>query len=77
MNQLGSLRKVNLLFNSLPFKFSSFILVLENGTLTNASDIWSFAILLWELFTRRIPFAEFTPMQCGLKVFANSFFSCE
>ncbi|CAM4853254.1 unnamed protein product [Rotaria socialis] len=42
--------------------------VLENGTLTNASDIWSFAILLWELFSRRIPFSDLTPMQCGLKI---------
>ncbi|CAF1381821.1 unnamed protein product [Adineta steineri] len=42
--------------------------VLENGILTNASDIWSFAILLWELFTRRIPFNDLTPMQCGLKI---------
>ncbi|CAF0817952.1 unnamed protein product [Adineta ricciae] len=41
---------------------------LENGTFTNASDIWSFAILLWEIFTRRIPFGDFTPMQCGLKI---------
>ncbi|UJR14780.1 hypothetical protein I4U23_001768 [Adineta vaga] len=40
----------------------------ENGIFTNASDIWSFAILLWELFTRRIPFGDFTPMQCGLKI---------
>jgi serine/threonine protein kinase len=45
------------------------IAVLENGILTNASDIWSFAILLWELFTHYIPFGDLTPMECGLKVF--------
>ena len=43
--------------------------VLENGILTNASDIWSFAVLLWELFTHRIPFSDLSPMQCGVKVF--------
>ena len=48
--------------------------VLENGLLTNASDIWSFAVLLWELYTRRVPFADLTSMQCGLKV-ANEFVS--
>ncbi|CAF2525171.1 unnamed protein product [Rotaria sp. Silwood2] len=42
--------------------------VLENGIFTNASDIWSFAILLWELFACRIPFDDLTPMQCGLKI---------
>lgn len=31
-------------------------------------DMWSFAILLWELSTREIPFAEFSPMEIGLKV---------
>ena len=41
---------------------------MENGSFSNASDIWSYAILLWELFTRRIPFDNFTPMQCGLKI---------
>ena len=48
------------------------ILVLQDGVFTNASDIWSFAIILWELFTRRIPFDDLTPMQCGLKVNCHS-----
>ncbi|KAL9901904.1 integrin-linked protein kinase [Glossina fuscipes] len=33
-----------------------------------ACDMWSFAILLWELTTREIPFAEWSPMECGMKV---------
>ncbi|XP_065210633.1 integrin-linked protein kinase-like [Planococcus citri] len=31
-------------------------------------DMWSFAILLWELSTREIPFADFSPMEIGMKV---------
>lgn len=33
-----------------------------------ASDMWSFAILLWELATRQVPFAELSPMEIGMKV---------
>jgi len=33
-----------------------------------ASDMWSYAILLWELSTREVPFAELSPMECGMKV---------
>uniref|UniRef100_A0A1A9VYN9 Protein kinase domain-containing protein n=3 Tax=Glossina TaxID=44049 RepID=A0A1A9VYN9_GLOAU len=33
-----------------------------------ACDMWSFAILLWELTTREIPFAEWSPMECGMKI---------
>ncbi|XP_075161088.1 integrin linked kinase [Haematobia irritans] len=33
-----------------------------------ASDMWSFAVLLWELTTREIPFAEWSPMECGMKI---------
>lgn len=33
-----------------------------------AADMWSFAILLWELFTRQVPFAEFPPMEVGMKI---------
>ncbi|OTF75987.1 hypothetical protein BLA29_013067 [Euroglyphus maynei] len=32
------------------------------------SDMWSFAILLWELTTRQVPFAEFPPMEIGMKI---------
>lgn len=33
-----------------------------------ASDMWSFAVLLWELATREVPFADLPPMECGMKV---------
>jgi len=33
-----------------------------------ASDMWSFAVLLWELATREVPFAELSPMEVGMKV---------
>lgn len=32
--------------------------------------MWSFAVLLWELATRQVPFAELSPMEAGLKVCA-------
>ncbi|CAG0887301.1 unnamed protein product [Darwinula stevensoni] len=33
-----------------------------------AADMWSYAILLWELATRQVPFAEYSPMEAGMKV---------
>uniref|UniRef100_A0A0B7A2V3 Protein kinase domain-containing protein n=1 Tax=Arion vulgaris TaxID=1028688 RepID=A0A0B7A2V3_9EUPU len=33
-----------------------------------AADMWSFAILLWELETREVPFAELEAMEIGMKV---------
>lgn len=33
-----------------------------------ASDMWSFAVLLWELATREVPFADLSAMECGMKV---------
>lgn len=30
--------------------------------------MWSFAILLWELATRQVPFSRFSPMEIGMKV---------
>ena len=35
---------------------------------TKAADMWSFAILLWELSTREIPFPELTAMEAGMKI---------
>lgn len=35
---------------------------------TRAADMWSFGIMLWELNTREVPFAELSPMECGMKV---------
>lgn len=33
-----------------------------------ACDMWSFAILLWELSTREVPFADLSPMEQGMKI---------
>lgn len=33
-----------------------------------AADMWSYAILLWELATREVPFADLSPMETGMKV---------
>ncbi len=30
--------------------------------------MWSFAVILWELYTREIPFGQCPPMKCGLMV---------
>ncbi|KXJ17437.1 Integrin-linked protein kinase [Exaiptasia diaphana] len=33
-----------------------------------SADMWSYAILLWELVTREVPFADLSPMEIGMKV---------
>jgi len=33
-----------------------------------ACDMWSFAICVWELATREIPFSNLIPMECGTKI---------
>ncbi|RWS03983.1 Integrin-linked protein kinase-like protein [Dinothrombium tinctorium] len=33
-----------------------------------AADMWSFAILLWEISTRQVPFADMQPMEIGMKI---------
>ena len=37
-----------------------------------AADMWSFAVVLWEMVTREIPFSDLSPMQCGLKIATES-----
>ncbi|XP_037070457.1 integrin-linked protein kinase homolog pat-4-like [Pollicipes pollicipes] len=34
----------------------------------HAADMWSFAVLLWEMATRDVPFAEYSAMEIGMKV---------
>ena len=33
-----------------------------------AADMWSFAVLLWELATREVPFPDDSPMEVGMRV---------
>lgn len=33
-----------------------------------ACDMWSFAVCIWELSTREIPFVDLTPMECGMRI---------
>ncbi|KAK3913192.1 Integrin-linked protein kinase [Frankliniella fusca] len=33
-----------------------------------ACDMWSYAVLLWELATREVPFADLSPMETGMKI---------
>ena len=33
-----------------------------------AADMWSFAVLLWELSAREVPFDDLSPMEAGMKV---------
>ncbi|KAG7154657.1 Integrin-linked protein kinase pat-4-like [Homarus americanus] len=33
-----------------------------------AADMWSFAVTLWEMATREVPFADLTPMEAGMKI---------
>ena len=33
-----------------------------------AADMWSFAIVLWEMATREVPFADLSPMEAGMRV---------
>ncbi|KAG1659317.1 Integrin-linked protein kinase [Nymphon striatum] len=33
-----------------------------------AGDMWSFAIILWEMATRQIPFADLSAMETGMKI---------
>ncbi|OXA52679.1 integrin-linked protein kinase [Folsomia candida] len=37
-----------------------------------AADMWSFAIILWELATRNVPFADLSPMEAGMKIALES-----
>lgn len=33
-----------------------------------SADMWSFSVLLWELVTREVPFADLSHMEIGMKV---------
>lgn len=33
-----------------------------------SADMWSYAIILWELATREVPYSNLSPMECGMKI---------
>ncbi|XP_047126921.1 integrin-linked protein kinase [Hydra vulgaris] len=33
-----------------------------------SADMWSFAIIMWELSTREVPYSSLSPMECGMKI---------
>lgn len=33
-----------------------------------SADMWSYAMILWELVTREVPFGHLSPMEVGMKV---------
>ena len=35
---------------------------------TKAADMWSFAIVLWEMATREVPFGDLSPMEAGMRI---------
>lgn len=37
-----------------------------------SADMWSMGVILWELCTRDLPFAEYSPMQCGILITMES-----
>ncbi|GFY49398.1 integrin-linked protein kinase homolog pat-4 [Trichonephila inaurata madagascariensis] len=40
----------------------------QDETNVKAADMWSYAVLLWELATREVPFADLSPMETGMKI---------
>ena len=38
-----------------------------------AADMYSFAVILWEVATGKVPFAGLSPMHVGIKVGVNDF----
>ena len=40
-----------------------------------AADMWSYSVLLWELATREVPFADMSPMEIGMKVMFDTIFT--
>lgn len=55
--------------------FSAAALLKKREDINNrAADMWSYSVLLWELATREVPFADMSPMEIGMKVSATSDF---
>lgn len=37
-----------------------------------SADMWSYAVILWELATREVPYSDLSPMECGMKIATES-----
>ena len=42
--------------------------LLEDNTFTEKSDVYSYAIVLWEIWSRQVPWSDLRPMQIMRKV---------
>ena len=40
----------------------------DEATKKFAADMWSFGIILWELYSREVPFVDYSPIKCGLQI---------
>lgn len=45
--------------------------VMEQETFSPASDVYSFGMIMWEMFTRKVPFTDLNPHQAALAVIMN------
>lgn len=63
MGQKRQLEQINPVSSALQKK--------PEDTNRRSADMWSFAVLLWELVTREVPFADLSNMEIGMKVRAQ------
>ena len=63
------------LYKSLFFSLKLVIFVLfvpfqcmESGTFSEASDVYSFGMVIWEMFSRTDPFAPLSPVKAAMRV---------
>jgi serine/threonine protein kinase len=51
-----------------PYMFSIVVQVIEHKPYDRKADVFSFAIVLWELLTGKIPYENLTPLQAAVGV---------
>ena len=35
---------------------------------SRAADMWSYAVMLWEMSMREVPFGDLSPMEAGMRI---------